>query len=820
MGADTTTKYPQFFTGYIAGWCRRHRRLVLLGWLLIVVLLIGSCSIGANEDLEETGKGESAEAGQLLRDRFEGMEEGSDSETIIFSHHTLTVDDLAYQEVVQGLLNELRKLRRTVTDTVGETKVVSSLRIFISTLSHYDIGAPRELSPLVTQNETGGDVTFANAEYAIDPEEQVDAITSLVSEAAEKSGFEILIGGSGTIDEQVNKIVEEDMAGASIWNLMLTLIIMLIALGGIIAAGVPIMLAFLGVGMAAGVVTIISYAIPMMEAWMQIVLLMGLAAGIDYALFLFTRFRAEREQGRETADAAAIASHTAGKGVFIAAITTMLALLGMFLLGNAVFNSVGFAAVVSILVALAVALTFMPALLGDRLSRWNIPKIGRRYNVAQAGILNPPAGRLVRAAVRHPWIVAVLGLVIMLGLTYPMLNLNLGFNGARSFHDDVEAKKAILALEDNFTIGLLSPAAVVVDPGKGQNIFSTDVQKKVNDLIELVRKEDQRASEAGEHEPFAEPIDTKINRAGDMEVIDIPINADTGDQEALDAVKLLRTELIPQAFPDSSVRALVTGATAGNADFQSDMNAKTPLVIAFVVLTAFVVLVVLYRSLMIPLIAVFLNLLAVGAAYGILMLVFQKGWLLEGLLHFEATGIIEFWLPLFVFTVMFGISMDYLTFAIGRVQELYRRGWSTEDAIMEGIRGSFGVVGSAAAIMIAVALVFAFMRFLAIQQLGFALAIAVLFDTTIILLLMLPALMRLANNRLWYLPGWLNWIPGGPAPPVEAAVEVSIPEAPAPSGEAEVELPTPGRPVPPAEAEEESETPIDQTPGSETEVDS
>ena len=179
----------------------------------------------------------------------------------------------------------------------------------------------------------------------------------------------------------------------------------------------------------------------------------------------------------------------------------------------------------------------------------------------------------------------------------------------------------------------------------------------------------------------------------------------------------------------------------------------------------------------IPLIAVFLNLLAVGAAYGILMLVFQEGYALENMLDFEATGIIEFWIPLFVFTVMFGISMDYLTFAIGRVQELHHRGWKTEDAILEGIRGSFGVVGSAAAIMIAVAVALLPVRFLAMKQMGFALALAVLFDATLVLLVLLPAMMRLAGDRLWYLPSWLNWIPGGPKPtPIPEPTPAPTPE--------------------------------------------
>ena len=780
--ADSRSQYTPFVTGHIAAWVRCHRKLVLLFWLIAAVVLIGACfSVGANEDLEETLPGESGEALKLLQDRFDFGEGGTLTETIVFSHPTLTVDDPEYQAVVQGLLSGLRDLRSTDGGPVGGTDVVSNYRLFSKTLSHYDIGAPREASPLVSAGDSRGDVTFAQVEYSQEIDELGDDVgeaTRLVAEAAEASGFRILIGGGATLNEQLNEIIEEDFNNASLLNLPLTLIILLIALGGILAAGVPVALAYAGVAMAAGVVALVSNLVPMFDAWIQIVLLMGLAAGIDYTLFLFTRFRSEREEGRPSAEAAAAANHTAGKAVMIAGATTMLALFGLFIIGNVVFNSIEVAAVLTIFMVLLMALTLTPALLGDGLSRLNIPKIGRRFNVAQAGLLNPVARGIVRTSVRWPWIVAPLSVAVMLALTYPMLTLNLGFNGARAFHDDIEAKAAILALEDNFTIGLLAPAVVVVDPGKGNNIFAADVQSRVDRLIELVLQENQRAEAAGEHIPFVEPINTNVNRSGDLETIEIPLNADTGDQEALDAVALLRDELIPEAFPGDSTRGLVTGATGANVDFKDEMLARTPYVVIFVVLTAFVVLVVLYRSLLVPLITVFLNLLAVGAGYGVLVLVFQEGWALEGLLSFEATGIIESWLPLFVFTVMFGISMDYLNFAITRVEELFRRGYSIQDAIVEGVGNSFGIVFSAAAIMIAVAAVFALMRFLAIQQLGFALVLAVLFDTTVILLVLLPALMAVAGKYLWYFPSWLRWIPGG-----RNLVEPPGPSAASPTGE-------------------------------------
>ncbi len=574
--AASDSQYTPFFTGHIAAWVRRHRKRVLLGWLIIAVVLIGACfSVGANEDLDETLPGESGEALVLLQDRFDFGDEGTPTETIVFSHPMLTVDDPEYEAVVQGLLTNLRDLRSAIDVPVGGTDVTSSYRLFSKTLSHYDIGAPRESSPLVSVGESRGDVTFAQAEYSKELDEfiddftdDVDEVTGLVSEAAAASGFDILIGGGATINEELNEIIEEDFSSASLLNLPLTLIILLIALGALVAAGVPVALAYGGVAMAAGVVALASNLVPMFDAWIQIVLLMGLAAGIDYTLFLFTRFRSEREQGRLAADAAAAASHTAGKAVFIAGLTTMLALVGMFLIGNVTFNSVGVAAVLTIAMVLLMALTLTPALLGDGLSRFNIPKIGRRFNVAQAGLLNPLASLIVRTSVRWPLIVAPLSVAAMLALTYPMLTLNLGINGARALHDDVESKAAILALEDSFTIGLLAPAVVVVDPGKGKNIFAADVQQRENRLIELVQEENERAEAAGEHIPFAEPIETDVNRSGDLETIEIPLNADTGDEEAEDAVGLLREKLIPEAFPGDSISSPGDGGHRGKRGLQ------------------------------------------------------------------------------------------------------------------------------------------------------------------------------------------------------------------------------------------------------------
>ena len=340
----------------------------------------------------------------------------------------------------------------------------------------------------------------------------------------------------------------------------------------------------------------------------------------------------------------------------------------------------------TIIVAAIISVTLLPAMTGDGLNRLRIPFM-RRPRASRANPYNPYVAKLVGTVVARPAVFAIVFIAILGVLIIPLYKLNLGDQGARGFHDDVEAKAAFVALEDSFTVGLVTPARVIVDPGKNQNIFGQNVQDAVARLIAGVEAENERARAANEHVPFGAPIETEINDAGDTEVVSIPVNSDPSQPEAIDAMKLLREELVPAAFEGSSAVALVGGSTAGVSDFKDHMNSVTPIVFAFVLVTAFIILMIMHRSLMIPPIAVGLNALSVAASYGILVLVFQEGWLLEGILDFNATGVIEIWLPLFVFSILFGISMDYLTFAIGRFKELHDRGLSTEEAILESIRG-------------------------------------------------------------------------------------------------------------------------------------
>ncbi|MCI0850354.1 MAG: MMPL family transporter, partial [Chloroflexi bacterium] len=756
----------QSFTARISMWSSRHRRLVVLAWFVLIILAIGTCSvIEADTDVELIPPGEAGEALKLFDDRFGEVERG-ETEFIVFSHPSLTVDDEAYAETVEGLRDVLVGLVAEETITEGTTTVVSDTRVVAAITTHYDIGAPREESPFVATRDGSGDVTFMLVEMEGDTDEAVDNIGIVLDAVAdyepaaafqEGAGEEaILIGGGASLNKQLTEMIEEDFAQATILNLPIMFVILILAFGAVLAALVPLVLAFTAVFVAVAILTVISQVFALDAAYQQIVLLMGLATGIDYALFVITRYRNERRAGRSKDDALRVASGTSGKAVVFAGATTVFAVGSMFLVGDKIFSSLGLAAIVVVSVAVLSAVTLLPALIGfmgDNVDRFSIPFLGRAQEEG-TGVWS----FIIDRVLQRPAIFAIVTIVALLAVAAPILSLNLGFNGVRSLHDDTEGKKALIALEENFTLGLVQPAVILVDAGEKGNVFDAEIRASVDELITLVEQE--TASPDNPDAFFGQIVqESEFNDAGDTEAGFIPINADSGDDRAIDAVNHLRDDLIPQAFEDSPARVLVTGATAANIDFRDNIIFRSPFVFAWVLVLAFIILVLVFRSVVIAASAILLNMLSVGFAYGLLVLVFQEGWLLEGVLDFEATGIIESWLPLFLFSIIFGLSIDYEMFVMSRIKEQYELGATTDEAISRGMKATAGVITNAAAIMVAVAAIFAFMRNIGLQQFGFGLAAAVLIDATVIRAFVLPTTMKLLGDWNWYLPSWLEWLP-------------------------------------------------------------
>ena len=746
------------FTARMARWSARHRWRVVIAWvLLVVVVTFASGLVNPDTDPEMGAPGDSGAVIDLLEERFEEAdpEETGSEEVVVFSHPSLTVNDDEYRETVQALVEDLRALRLTGTGVIGSTTVISSIRIVGETTSHYDIGASRENSPFVAQNEAGGDVTFALVDLEMDSEEAIDMVVETVEGFQAPEGFEVLIGGPGTQALQIDELVNEDFDRAFGLNLPITFIILIIAFGAAVAAAIPIVLALAAIFIANGLLALITQVYPLLDGYTEIVLLLGLATGIDYSLFIITRFRAERRAGRSREEAIVAASGTSGKAVFFAGATVVFALTGMFLIGNTIFNGIAISAIIVVALAIVISMTLLPALLsllGDKVNRLRLPFLGRTGE--GGGIWGAIADRVLA----RPAVSAIVVTVGLLALAYPVLSINLGDNGARGLHDDVESKAALVKLEDNFTLGLTSPALVVVDAGEKQNVFAPDIQASVNKLTALVQ--DNTVSPENPDAAFGEPIQTDINDAGDTELILIPINGDISDDNAIDAMNLLRDELIPQAFEDTPDRALASGNTGFIMDFKDYLTTRTPLVVGGVLALVFVLLLVVFRSIIIPIKAVILNVLSVAAAYGFLVLVFQEGlWGWEWMLDFEATGIINLWLPLFMFSLIFGLSQDYHIFVLSRIKECYEGGKSNEESVSVGIKATAPTITSAAIIIVAVASIFAFTRFMMLKQLGVGLAVAVLIDATLVRSVLLPASMKLLGDWNWYLPSWLQWLP-------------------------------------------------------------
>ena len=424
-------------------------------------------------------------------------------------------------------------------------------------------------------------------------------------------------------------------AFALLLNLSVTLVILLLVFRTPVAAFIPLALALAAVISATAILGVISQATALSNIFSEVVLLMGLATGIDYALFVISRFRNERRKGRSKEDALRAAAGTSGKAVIFAGCTVVLAVSGMFLIGDSTFNSLGLAAIVVVVLAVLISVTLLPALLmmlADHIDRFSLPFF------AGTGEGGGIWGFITDRVLRRPVVLAAVTCDDPSLVALPFLQLNLGFNGAKGLPDAVEAKKALLVLQDNFTLGLTSPALVVVDAGKDNNIYAAGRAAAGRPASSAPCRAESTAS-AGPDAAFGAPVQTNINDAGDTEAIRIPLNADTGEQKALDAVQHLRNDLIPAAFSGSSAKALVTGDSAANLDFRDNIIFRTPFVFAFVLGLAFIILLAdlpLDRHRRQgdnpqP---------AFGRARptGLLVLVFQKGWLLEGVLELQGDG--------------------------------------------------------------------------------------------------------------------------------------------------------------------------------------
>jgi putative drug exporter of the RND superfamily len=465
--------------------------------------------------------------------------------------------------------------------------------------------------------------------------------------------------------------------------------------------------------------------------------------GIDYSLFVVSRFREERARGLDVEAAIERSAGTAGRAVMFSGLTVVLALVGMLIVPTQIFISLAVGAIVVVLVTMVSALTLLPAvlrLLGDRVNKGRIPFLsGHAKEDTRHGFW----ARVVHLAMRRPAISAAIATSLLLIAAIPALSLNTGAAGISSLPDNLSAKQGFVALNRDFSAGAVTPADIVVDGPVGTPTIDAAIASLTKSLAA-----DER---------FGAPT-VESHPEHDLAVISVPVAGDSTSRAAEDAVKTLRSDAIPAAFDGTSADVYVTGATAQNLDFTDITQAYLPIVFALVLGLSFILLLVAFRSIVVPLTSIAMNLLSVGAAYGLLVFVTEKGYG-AGLFGFHVVPTIEAWIPLFLFSVLFGLSMDYQVFLLSRIRERYDHTGNTREAVAHGIGSTAHLITGAALIMVAVFAGFASGDLVMFQQMGFGLGVAILVDATIVRVVLMPAVMELLGDRNWYLPRWLEWLP-------------------------------------------------------------
>jgi RND superfamily putative drug exporter len=518
-----------------------------------------------------------------------------------------------------------------------------------------------------------------------------------------------------------------------------------VAFGALVAAGIPLLLGITAVLATLGLVALPSQVLPTDDSVGAIVLLIGLAVGVDYSMFYLKREREERAAGRSEEAALEAAAATSGRSVLISGLTVMVAMGGMLLTGDASFAAMGVATMMVVAIAMVGSLTVLPALLsklGDNVDRLHVPFVGRLRRDGGDGRI---WGAIVDRVLKRPVLSLVLAGGLLLALAVPALQLHTAEPGPETFPQDLAVVQTFNRLQESFP-GTEIPANVVV---KAPDVDAPEVQSAISRLME-------RALETGR---MHEPITVDVNHDGTVANIAIPIDGHGTDGPSNAALAALRSDIVPEtvgALP--GVESAVTGMTAFSKDGNDQLKSAAPIVFVFVLVFAFALMLVAFRSIVIAAKAILLNLLSVAAAYGVLVLVFQHG-VGKSLLGVESTGGIVPFLPIFLFVILFGLSMDYHVFLLSRIKERFDHTRNNTDSVAYGVRTTANIITGAALIMVAVFGGFAMGELSMFQQMGFGLAVAVILDATVIRSILVPATMQVLGDWNWYYPSWLEWLP-------------------------------------------------------------
>jgi RND superfamily putative drug exporter len=709
--------------GRAGRWSAMHPWRAIGIWLLFVAVAFAAGRTVSTNKLadNEVGSGPALKAQHVISANFERMAE----ETVLVRSLAYRFGDPAFDDVVRETALRLQN--------TGDT---------VNLQSPLDPGG----EVLVSQNRHAALIRF-KVDGAYDAAaKKAPALLAAVS-AANRLNTQVRVeeAGDATISRAIEDTTLKDFRRAEMLSFPITLLVLLFAFGALVAAILPVALAATAIVAASGLLVLVSQLSPVHSTASSIMLMIGLAVGVDYSLFYIKREREERARGAGPEAALLAAAATSGRSVLVSGLTVLVAMSGMLFAGSNIFT--GFAEGTMLVVATSIvgSITVLPAmlsLLGDRIERGRIPFLSRVRRPEQESRV---WGAVLDRTLRRPAISAVVAIGVLLALAFPALGMKIATPDARDMPQHLSVIQTYNRILEAFPGGP-APAIVVV---QAADVGTADVQAGIKALTDKALATKQ----------MFEPVQVQTAISSKVALVSFGLAGAGQDDVSKDALTTLRDKVIPSTIGKvKGVTVLVTGMTAGTVDFNHTMTQRFPLVLGFVLIVAFLLLLVSFRSVVIAGVAIFVNMLSVAAAYGVIVGVFQNTWA-EGLLDFKSTGYIASWLPLFLFVVLFGLSMDYHVFILSRIREGYDRGLETRTAVSRGIKTTAGVVTAAAVVMVFVFLTFLTLSMNSMKETGLGLATAVFLDATLVRAVLGPALMMLLGRANWYLPKWLEWLP-------------------------------------------------------------
>ncbi len=715
----------------IARACARHPWRTLAVWAAVLlcaaavtVLYLGGA---LSNEQSFTNDPESSRATALINQSFPGNNQSS--ELVIVQSPGLTVDDQQFRTQVQAVTAGVMAL--------GPAVVMSGID-YTSSPSPVLVSADRHSALLV----------FSMAQPIGSTTDDAKALEAAARGAAASSDFEVLVTGEGSINGDFGATAESDLRKGEIFGIGIALIILVLVFGAIVTASVPLIMALAAILLAMGITAVVGQFIDLSFFITNMITMIGLAMGIDYSLFVVSRYREERAAGYNKVDAIGRSASTASRSVLFSALAVILALGGLFLVPSTLFHSMAMGAIIAVFTALLAALTLLPALLGamgDRVNALRVPFLHKTGGTGRAGGF---WDRLSNGVMRRPVISLVVAggvLAMMAGLYF---SIDLGSAGVDTLPASMASRQGFEVLQDEFPGASIQPVEITISG----DAATPPVAQGIDKLRGLL---------AGDP-AFMGAGTTRTSPDGTLTVLSLVVLGEPNGAAAQAAVRTLRSDYLPAAFAGTGLAAgtdvLTTGQTSFVIDYLDTINGATAWVFLFVLGLSFILLMVVFRSLVVPLKAILMNLLSVGAAYGLMVAVFQKGWGAD-LLGLQKVDFVEAWVPLFLFAVLFGTSMDYHVFLLSRIRERFDQTGDNRESVAFGLRRTGGIITGAALIMVAVFGGFAAGDLVMFQQLGFGLAVAVFLDATIVRCILVPAAMRLLGNANWWFPRCLNWLP-------------------------------------------------------------